>query len=93
VQAIQVTPKASSALATDVRRDRIVARVFRRIPVDKVNWPTSSFLIGTFLQSLTSVPAYIWRFGLDWFQVALFLAMFFAVGFRSRSAITDSTRT
>jgi stearoyl-CoA desaturase (delta-9 desaturase) len=67
--------------------------VFRRIPVDKVNWPTSSFLIGTFLQSLTSVPAYIWRFGLDWFQVALFLAMFFAVGFRSRSAITDSTRT
>jgi hypothetical protein len=34
-----------------------------------------------FFMSLTLVPAYIWRFGLDWFQVALFLAMFFAVGF------------
>ena len=54
--------------------------MFRRIPFDKVNWPTSSFLIGTFFMSLTLVPAYIWRFGLDWFQVALFLVMFFAVG-------------
>jgi stearoyl-CoA desaturase (delta-9 desaturase) len=59
----------------------LAARVFHRIPFDKVNWPTSSFLIGTFLLSLTLVPAYIWRFGLDWFQVALFLVMFFAVGF------------
>ena len=55
--------------------------MFHRIPFDKVNWPTSSFLIGTFLMSLTLVPTYIWHFGLDWFQVALFLVMFFAVGF------------
>ena len=55
--------------------------MFRRIPFDRVNWPTSSFLIGTFFMSLTLVPAYIWRFGLEWFQIALFLAMFFAVGF------------
>ena len=68
-------------MAADVRRAGIVARMFRRIPFDRVNWPTSSFLIGTFFMSLTLVPAYIWRFGLDWFQVALFLAMFFAVGF------------
>ena len=54
---------------------------FYYIPFDKVNWPTSSFLIGTFFMSLTLVPAYIWRFGLDRFQVALFLVMFFAVGF------------
>ncbi len=55
--------------------------MFHRIPFDQVNWPTSSFLLGTFLMSLTLVPAYIWRFGLDWFHVALFLVMFFAVGF------------
>ena len=55
--------------------------MFRRIPFDKVNWTTSSFLIGTFLLSLTLVPAYIWYFGLDWFQVTLFLVMFCAVGF------------
>src|SRR6476646_8653310 len=66
--------------APSIRRARI-ARVFRRIPFDKVNWTTSSFLIGTFILSLTLVPAYIWLFGLDWFQVALFLVMFFAVGF------------
>ena len=81
MQASQVTPKAPSAIAANVHRTGIAARMFRRIPFDKVNWPTSSFLIGTFLLSLTLVPAYIWRFGLDWFQVALFLVMFFAVGF------------
>ena len=82
MQARQVTrEKAAFAPASDVRRDSIVARVFRHIPFDKGNWPTSSFLIGTFLMSLTLVPAYIWRFGLDWFQMVLFLVMFFAVGF------------
>src|SRR5215207_5790643 len=55
--------------------------VFSRIPFEKVNWTTSSFLIGTFVLSLTAVPAYIWQFGLDWFQVALFFIMFFACGF------------
>ena len=66
--------------APGIRRAGI-ARVFHRIPFDKVNWPTSSFLIGTFLLSLTLVPAYIWYFGLDWFQITLFLVMFLAVGF------------
>ena len=80
-QAPQVTPQTPSARAVDARRAGIAARMFRRIPFDKVNWPTSSFLIGTFFMSLTLVPAYIWRFGLEWFQVALFLVMFFAVGF------------
>lgn len=81
MQATQVTVKTPSATVADVRRAGIAARMFRRIPFDKVNWPTSSFLIGTFFVSLTLVPAYIWLFGLDWFQVALFLVMFFAVGF------------
>ncbi|MDB6172946.1 MAG: Stearoyl-CoA 9-desaturase [Chthoniobacteraceae bacterium] len=55
--------------------------MFRRIPFDKVNWITSSFLIGTLVLSLTAVPLYIWKFGLDWFQVALFFVMFCACGF------------
>ena len=31
--------------------------------------------------SLTAVPLYLWRFGVDWFQFALFAAMFAASGF------------
>ena len=81
MQATQVTPKALSVRVAEFLRAGPAARMFRRIPFDKVNWSTSSFLIGTFLMSLTLVPAYIWHFGLDWFQVALFLVMFFAVGF------------
>ncbi len=55
--------------------------MFKNIPFDRVNWVTSSFLIGTLFLSLTAVPAYIWFFGLDWFQVAMFLFFFAACGF------------
>ncbi len=55
--------------------------MFSRIPFEKVNWPTSSFLIGTLFLSLTAVPAYLWFFGIDWFQIALFFVMFCACGF------------
>jgi stearoyl-CoA desaturase (delta-9 desaturase) len=55
--------------------------MFSRIPFQRVNWLISSFLIGTLFLALTAVPAYIWFFGIDWFQIALFLFMFFAVGF------------
>jgi stearoyl-CoA desaturase (delta-9 desaturase) len=55
--------------------------MFSRIPFDKVNWTTSSFLIGTLFLSLTAVPAYIWFFGIDWFQIVLFFVMFCACGF------------
>jgi stearoyl-CoA desaturase (delta-9 desaturase) len=54
--------------------------IFNRIPTDRINWVTSSFLIGTFVLTLTAVPAYIWAFGINWFQVALFLVMFYATG-------------
>jgi stearoyl-CoA desaturase (Delta-9 desaturase) len=46
--------------------------MFSRIPLDRVNWTTSSFLIGTFLLSITAVPLYFWHFGFDWFHLALF---------------------
>jgi stearoyl-CoA desaturase (delta-9 desaturase) len=55
--------------------------MFKRIPFDKVHWITSSFLIGTLFLSLTAVPLYIWHFGLDWFQIALFFVMISACGF------------
>src|ERR1043165_3489371 len=46
------------------------------IPFKRVNWPTSIFLISTFLISLTAVPVYLWHYGLDWFQTVLFLVFF-----------------
>jgi stearoyl-CoA desaturase (delta-9 desaturase) len=55
--------------------------MFSRIPFYRVDWLTSSFLIGTLFLSLTAVPAYVWFFGIDWFQIALFFAMFCACGF------------
>jgi len=55
--------------------------MFKRIPFERVHWVTSSFLIGTLLLTLTAVPAYLYFFGLDWFQVALFFVMLSACGF------------
>jgi stearoyl-CoA desaturase (delta-9 desaturase) len=51
-----------------------------RIPFERVNWITSSFLIGTLAIALTATPVYLWNHGLDWFQVTLFLFYFFATG-------------
>jgi stearoyl-CoA desaturase (delta-9 desaturase) len=51
------------------------------VPRHRINWITSSFLIGTALLTVTAVPLYLWRFGLDWFHVALFAALFAASGF------------
>jgi stearoyl-CoA desaturase (Delta-9 desaturase) len=54
--------------------------MFSRIPFKRVNWKTSSFLIGTLFLTLTAVPLYLWHFGLDWFQAVFFFAMFSATG-------------
>src|SRR6201988_2714185 len=55
--------------------------MFSRFPFSRVNWLVSSFLISTLFLSLTAVPVYLYFFGLDWFQVALFFFMLFACGF------------
>src|SRR6478672_5994535 len=55
--------------------------MFSRIPFHRVNWLTSSFLIGTFVLSITTVPIYLWYFGIDWFQVILFFVLLSATGF------------
>jgi len=52
-----------------------------RIPFSRVNWITSSFLIGTLFLTLTAVPLYLWHYGLNWFQITLFWVMFSFTGF------------
>ena len=54
--------------------------IFNRFSVDKINWVTSSFLIGTLFLTLTAVPAYLFTYGLPWFFVAMFVVMFYATG-------------
>ena len=56
-------------------------RSILRLPLDRINWVTSSFLIVTLVLTLTTVPIYLYHFGLDWFQVALFFVMLAACGF------------
>ncbi len=43
-----------------------------RIPFNRVNWITSSFLIGTALISLIGVPMYLFHYGIDLFQIVMF---------------------
>ena len=52
-----------------------------RFPFERINWTTSSFLIGTLALTLTAVPLYLSFFGLDRFQVSLFFVMLLAIGF------------
>jgi stearoyl-CoA desaturase (delta-9 desaturase) len=51
-----------------------------RIPWDRVNWKTSVFLAVINTLAVTAVPLYIWHYGLDWFQVLLFLFFYIATG-------------
>jgi stearoyl-CoA desaturase (Delta-9 desaturase) len=55
--------------------------VIFRIPIDRINWTTSSFLIGTFVLTLTAVPVYLWYFGADWFHFTTFAVLLVATGF------------
>jgi stearoyl-CoA desaturase (Delta-9 desaturase) len=51
-----------------------------KLPWKKIHWTNSVFLIGTFTTTVLGVPAYIWRFGLDPFQVVLFWTLVIATG-------------
>ena len=50
------------------------------LPRQPIHWRNTIFLLGTLFLSLTAVPAYLWYFGLDWFQVGMFTFYFFATG-------------
>lgn len=54
--------------------------LLKRIPWNRINWTTSIFLAVINTLSIVAVPLYIWHFGLDWFQVALFLFFYIATG-------------
>lgn len=45
-----------------------------------IHWLNTVFLFGTFLTTLIGVPAYLWHFGFDPFQLVLFLFFFIATG-------------
>jgi stearoyl-CoA desaturase (Delta-9 desaturase) len=51
------------------------------LPVERINWVSSSFLIGTALLTVTALPVYLWFFGFDWFHVGMFFVMFILTGF------------
>lgn len=51
------------------------------LPMERINWVSSSFLIGTALLTVTALPVYLWFFGFDWFHVGMFFVMFILTGF------------
>ncbi|MBE2213211.1 MAG: fatty acid desaturase [Opitutaceae bacterium] len=51
-----------------------------RLPSARINWVTSAFLGCTALGTIIAVPWYLWTYGVDAFQVVLFLAFFAATG-------------
>jgi fatty-acid desaturase len=65
-----------------VEERQLPKRSVLRLPLDRINWVTSSFLIGTLVLTLTTGPLHLYHFGLDWFRVALFFATLLACGFR-----------
>jgi stearoyl-CoA desaturase (delta-9 desaturase) len=51
------------------------------LPVERINWVNSSFLIGTAFLTVTGLPLYLWFFGVDWFHVGMFFLLFILTGF------------
>ena len=51
------------------------------LPAERINWVSSSFLIGTALLTVTALPVYLWFYGLDWFHFGMFFVMFLLTGF------------
>jgi hypothetical protein len=47
-------------------------RLFFRLPLDRINWLTSSFHWHAGSR-IDRRPAHLWFFGLDWFQVVIVL--------------------
>ncbi|MCB1204455.1 MAG: acyl-CoA desaturase [Verrucomicrobiae bacterium] len=54
--------------------------MFSKIPFDRINWISSLFLTFTFFTTIIGVPVYLYHFGIDLFQICLFLFYFVATG-------------
>jgi stearoyl-CoA desaturase (delta-9 desaturase) len=70
----------SSLPADAVARKRRPLKILS-LPVERINWVTSSFLFGTALATVIGLPLYLWFFGFDWFHVGTFFLMFLLTGF------------
>ncbi len=55
--------------------------MFLSLPRERINWLTSSFLIGTAVLTVTALPIYLWYFGVDWFQLVMFFGFIAVTGF------------
>jgi stearoyl-CoA desaturase (delta-9 desaturase) len=51
-----------------------------RIPWERINWKTSIFLAVINTLAVTAVPVYLWFYGIDLFQISLFLFFYIATG-------------
>ncbi|MBI5801930.1 MAG: fatty acid desaturase [Verrucomicrobia bacterium] len=51
-----------------------------RMKWNQINWYNSVFLVGTLAVTLTAVPAYLWHYGLSWFNTAMFFLFFILTG-------------
>ena len=54
--------------------------MFPNLPLRRVNWVASIFLTATFFTAIIGTPLYIRHYGLDLFQVGLFLLYFILTG-------------
>jgi stearoyl-CoA desaturase (delta-9 desaturase) len=54
--------------------------LFVYIPWKRINWTTSIFLAIINTLAVTAVPLYLWHYGLDRFQVSLFLFFYIITG-------------
>jgi len=64
-----------------------------RIPFDRINWEDQRLPHWHLPTHTHGVPLYIWRFGLDWFQVSFFFFMVFATGMSITLGYHRSFRT
>jgi stearoyl-CoA desaturase (delta-9 desaturase) len=51
-----------------------------RLPHSKVNWTNSSFLTSTAVLTFTLVPWYLYHYGIDAFQIGMFVFFCIATG-------------
>ena len=59
---------------------------------DRINWVTSSFLIGTAFLTVTALPLYLWYFGFDWFHVGIFFVLLALTGIQHHRRISPFLR-
>jgi len=69
----------AGALSISGLKDRLLKIL--SLPLHRINWLTSSFLIGTAFFTVIGLPIYFWFFDLNWFQSGMFFAFVALTGF------------